>query len=382
LERITMKSHSSFRRLALPMTGLLALCAFVHACGGGGGGGGGNPPAPAPPPGPTSFVSTSQFPTNSSVNVPRQPIIILGFNDIVNPVTMTSTSVSLSLGPTPVACNRTYNACNNRIEMTPVAALDPGAVYTVSLTSELLDDDNEALTASTFSFTTTGNADTDRPAFTQAGFDGVPNPGTETTEILLSWDDGVDGLNPPGTISYRVYMSTQPVCFDFSAPIVSVGAGQLSAIVPGLFARTTYSFVVRAVDAAGNESLNNTPINVMTYTSFLTNVYPIVQQSCATCHNPPNGQAWLNNPAVTMDYTSPQNVFNSWVNQTSSLPGAAQNGFGIRVVPGDPLTSFLYHKINDATPVAGLQMPWGQPALPAATQAVIFDWITEGALDN
>ncbi|HEU4338434.1 MAG TPA: Ig-like domain-containing protein, partial [Planctomycetota bacterium] len=339
---MTSQPRSMSRRLLFPASGLIALCAFVHACGGGGSSGGGNPPpAPNPSPGPTTFVSTSQFPANSSVDVPVQPLILVGFNDIVNPVTMTSTTVSLNLGAAPVASTLTYVACSNQVQLVPNAALNAGAVYTVNLTSGLMDDDGESLTAMAFSFTTISTTDTTRPTFTAAGFAGMPNPGTETTEVLLTWNDGTDGANPAGTISYRVYQSNQPVCFNYATPVAQTGPGVLQAVVPGLNSRTLYSFVVRAVDAAGNESLNTTQVNVTTFTSFIQNVYPVVTTFCAACHNPPNGQAWMNTPQITMDYTTSQTVYNTWVGVVPSWPAAANAGM-FRVDPGDPNNSFLW----------------------------------------
>jgi len=370
------------RRLLFPASGLIALCAFVHACGGGGSSGGGsNPPPPIPAPGPTTFVSTSQFPANSSIDVAVQPIILVGFNDIVNPATVNTTTVTLNQGAAAIPATPSYLACNNQIQLIPNAALTASTVYTVNLTAGLLDDDGEALTAMSFSFTTIATTDITRPTFTAAGFIGNPNPGTETTEVLLMWNDGTDGANPAGTISYRVYASTQPPCFNYSAPVVQTGPGITQAVVPGLTSRTAYSFVVRAVDSSGNESISFDQVDVTTNTSFLANVYPVVANFCVACHNPPNGQAWQNTPQITMDYTTPQTVYNTWVGITPSQPGAANIGM-LRVDPGNPANSFLWDKISSGTPVAGVQMPFGLPPLSAANQDIIFDWITEGALDN
>jgi hypothetical protein len=49
-----------------------------------------------------------------------------------------------------------------------------------------------------------------------------------------------------------------------------------------------------------------------------------------------------------------------------------------RVTPGDPDNSYLIHKLEGRAAV-GAQMPLGQPALPAATIAVIRQWIANGA---
>ena len=50
-----------------------------------------------------------------------------------------------------------------------------------------------------------------------------------------------------------------------------------------------------------------------------------------------------------------------------------------RVQPGDPANSYLVQKLEGHAAV-GAQMPFGGPPLPAATIAVIRQWITDGAL--
>jgi len=50
-----------------------------------------------------------------------------------------------------------------------------------------------------------------------------------------------------------------------------------------------------------------------------------------------------------------------------------------RVTPGDPDSSYLIQKLEGHAAVGG-QMPLGQPPLPAATIAIIRQWITNGAL--
>jgi hypothetical protein len=52
----------------------------------------------------------------------------------------------------------------------------------------------------------------------------------------------------------------------------------------------------------------------------------------------------------------------------------------LRVKPGDPGSSYLVQKLEGRAAV-GDRMPLGQPALPAATIAVIRQWISDGAPD-
>jgi len=67
----------------------------------------------------------------------------------------------------------------------------------------------------------------------------------------------------------------------------------------------------------------------------------------------------------------------SWVNivnHPSSL-----NAAYTRVVPNEPQSSLLFHKINCSAPEIGSRMPYGEPELSADEQALILDWIAGGA---
>jgi hypothetical protein len=51
----------------------------------------------------------------------------------------------------------------------------------------------------------------------------------------------------------------------------------------------------------------------------------------------------------------------------------------LRVKPGDPASSYIVQKLEGHAAI-GAQMPFGGPPLPAATIAVIRQWISDGAL--
>ncbi len=59
---------------------------------------------------------------------------------------------------------------------------------------------------------------------------------------------------------------------------------------------------------------------------------------------------------------------------------------GTYVIPGDPQLSELFHKLNCSDPATGgTRMPAAAPGIPgvpltAAQQALIYDWIAQGAL--
>jgi hypothetical protein len=98
---------------------------------------------------------------------------------------------------------------------------------------------------------------------------------------------------------------------------------------------------------------------------FNTEVLPIFTAHCWTCH-PPTGGLDLSADAAYND------LVGIW---------SINHAPGIRVVPGDPEASVLWHKIN-FTEVYGLGMPPYGPVLSSEELATIRDWIEQGALNN
>lgn len=86
---------------------------------------------------------------------------------------------------------------------------------------------------------------------------GLAASGTTSTSTNLSWTASTDNV---GVTGYDVYQGTTLLGSTAST----------SYAVTGLTANTTYSFAVRAKDAAGNVSANSTAVDVTTLTSGLT----------------------------------------------------------------------------------------------------------------
>ncbi len=87
---------------------------------------------------------------------------------------------------------------------------------------------------------------------------------------------------------------------------------------------------------------------------------------CTTCHAGSN---------------APQGLHLDAPNSYSQLVGVASAEVPalLRVKPGDPANSYIVQKLEGHAAV-GAQMPFGGPPLPAATIAVIRQWISDGAL--
>lgn len=98
---------------------------------------------------------------------------------------------------------------------------------------------------------------------------------------------------------------------------------------------------------------------------FATEVVPIFQQHCWVCHPTMAGLDLTSNVA----YTSLVGVVS-----TNHAPG-------VRIVPGDPMASVLWHKVSGSTDY-GLNMPPNGTFLANDELQTIRDWIEQGALDN
>ena len=98
---------------------------------------------------------------------------------------------------------------------------------------------------------------------------------------------------------------------------------------------------------------------------FAAEVMPIFQQHCWVCHPPMGG----------MDLGTGV-AFSNLVNVPSTGYAPA-----MRIVPGDPLASVLWHKVSQSS-TYGLNMPPNGTFLSVEELQVISDWIEQGAQDN
>lgn len=116
--------------------------------------------------------------------------------------------------------------------------------------------------------------------------------------------------------------------------------------------------------AADCDNLRGRPINPRV--SWATQVKPIINEVlfstglCTSCHNEgqPFGGLDLSDTFIDAIYKIVDNR---------------------QVIPGDPLNSVLFQKVNCSEPPVGLRMPIGGQ-LSIASQELIYDWIAQGAL--
>lgn len=98
---------------------------------------------------------------------------------------------------------------------------------------------------------------------------------------------------------------------------------------------------------------------------FSSEVMPIFEEHCWVCH-PPMGEMDLGTEVA----------YDNLVNVTSTGYSPA-----LRIAPGDPMGSVLWHKVSQSS-TYGLNMPPNGTFLSNEELQTIRDWIEQGAMDN
>ncbi len=111
--------------------------------------------------------------------------------------------------------------------------------------------DNNTVTVS--AVTPPAAADTTPPTF--AGVRSAVASGPSS--ITLSWNAATDNTTPPPGIVYQVWWATASPVPTGGAPAAQTGLGATTSLHAGASPGTTYFYVVRAVDAAGNADTNS-----------------------------------------------------------------------------------------------------------------------------
>lgn len=98
-------------------------------------------------------------------------------------------------------------------------------------------------------------------------FDGVQKSSVLGTSIKLLWNDATDNFDKAPSIAYRVYQSKTKGSYDFTKPFATTLPGTTEFTASALDVSTVYSYVVRAVDSAGNEDANLVELSAKTAAS-------------------------------------------------------------------------------------------------------------------
>jgi hypothetical protein len=207
--------------------------------------------------------------------------------------------------------------------------------------------------ANTVQVDATTAADTTAPTF--AGLT-TATPVNATT-IALGWAAGTDDVSAPGALVYDVYRATTAGGQSFAAPTYTTAPGATSFVADGLAPATTYHFVVRARDAAGNRDAN--VVERMAATAADTTA-PTFAGADAAAPNVQSGRLNVSWQAAT-DNVTPANqvVYLAWVSTNSGLfafgaPPAATSAPGALTMTISGLAaSTTYFVVVRARDVAG-----------------------------
>ena len=127
-------------------------------------------------------------------------------------------------------------------------------------------------------------------------------------------------------------------------------------------------------DEALSDLTGPTPNLEPTFSSIQQEIFSSGDSSgrpaCTNCHN-----------AVGSRFNgldlSPAVSYSNLVNVASRVKAGA-----VRVIPGDPENSYLIHKLEGRSTIAGVRMPLGGPYLETGQILVIRRWIEIGAPNN
>jgi hypothetical protein len=189
---------------------------------------------------------------------------------------------------------------------------------------------------------------------------------SSSTTVTLSWAAASDEYTPSSLMQYLIYAARDPGGQDFTAPTYYSALGALTFDARGLDSDSTYYFVVRAEDRAGNQDANTVEVQAATKSiSFAQDVMPIFDANCAACH-----------PGSGIDWFAPHDPL---ATRERLLDSMASDCAALLVVPLDLTASALYRKLN-GTECGGV-MP---PTAPLAAYEIktVAQWIQAGAPAN
>jgi hypothetical protein len=127
-------------------------------------------------------------------------------------------------------------------------------------------------------------------------------------------------------------------------------------------------------DEALSDLTGPTPDLEPTFSSIQQQIFSAGDSSgrpaCTNCHNA------IGSRFNGLDLTAAVS-YNNLVNVPSRFRAGA-----IRVIPGDPENSYLIHKLEGRSTIAGVRMPLNGPYLQPGQILVIRRWIETGAPNN
>lgn len=151
-----------------------------------------------------------------------------------------------------------------------------------------------------------------------------------------------------------------------SAAVPRGRAGRFAVLSTALQAMALWLPAAAHAHVGGCEDLSAQPVTPRV--DYYTQIQPIWEIRCSNCHVNFGSSA-----AAELSL----NEEDSWI-QLVEIP-SAQAADRTRVLPGQVAQSYLFEKINCEQPEVGDRMPRGRIPIPQSEQALIRDWIQQGA---
>lgn len=291
----------------------------------------------------TAPTVTTVVPANNATSIAITSKPAVTFSEAMNAATITSTTFTLKQGTTAVAGTVTYTG--NVATFTPTASLTAGVVYTGTLTTGAKDVAGNALAANyTWSFITATDVIVDTTAPTVLTI--VPASGAASIALSSKVTAAFSEAMTASTISsttFTVKQGTTAVAGTVAYSGTTATFTPSGALVAGLV--YTATITTGAKDAAGNAIAAaktwsfTTLVAAPVLTSWATQVWPIIQSKCTTCHGATGGSAGINMGTYA---------------QVSALTNAQIDNAGM----------------------------FSKGSVTAAEQVIIKAWVTQGKLNN
>ncbi len=155
----------------------------------------------------TAPTVTSVTPLNNTTNVGPYPTVVLTFSKSINPATVTTTSIQILAGDTPIGSSYAISANNRTVMISP--SLSPSTIYTVVATTQVTDISGNALQYFQSQFTTAPPVSATAPTVVtqRPAYGATDVPANTVITLFISGSP----LNPATVTNSSVYVTQNGV---------------------------------------------------------------------------------------------------------------------------------------------------------------------------
>ena len=300
----------------------------------------------------TAPVILGVAPPNNQQNVGLNGLVVVTFNEPIDPITVSSASVSLGYGSpsTPLPTTWSFNSTNTQVTFAPTTPLPPSSTITVSITSGVQDVAGNSVAAQSTTFKTAATADTVGPTIAVTPPNGATNVPTNSA-VVIQYSEPIDIQTVSPSYTYLLDSVTgQTVAANLSVTPDGLTA-TLTPTTPLPVGTALYVYSSEAQDLSGNLQ-QGSPNSLASSFTTSYNAQTTVPQVVAT--NPANGAAGVpTNTILEIFFNEPVDPVTlgqvtltqggSTVSTTQSLSNGNQT---LSLTPATPLLPSLSYAIS------------------------------------